>query len=182
MYKKMVVILDCCIGCHACEIACRQEHDLVYETGSKWCNVMTIKPRFVQNQLHLDFFPIMCIHCSDPLCVKICPMEAVIQREDGIVIVDGKKCNGCKLCVYACPFGAMFFNEVTRVANKCNFCLERLEYGIEPSCVQHCIGGALRFTTQDDLEKITQGKHSISLGKVCYVSSKWRLCSIVSFR
>jgi len=175
MDKKMLIILDCCIGCHACEIACRQEHDLVYETYSKWCRVMTIKPRQVQNELHLDFFPTMCLHCDDPLCIRCCPVEAIIKREDRIVVVDDEKCNGCGLCVYACPYGTMSFNEMTRVAGKCNMCLERLEYGIEPSCVQHCIGGALRYVTQEDLEETTKGKHITSTGKICYASSKWRL-------
>ena len=171
----MLIILDCCIGCHACEIACRQENDLSYETDSKWCRVMTIKPRRIRNELHLDYFPIMCLHCDDPLCIQCCPVEAIIKQEDGIVVVDNEKCNGCGLCVYACPYGAMSFNQLTKVAGKCNLCLERLEYGIEPSCVQHCIGGALRYVTQEDLEETTKGKHTTSIGKVCYASSKWRL-------
>lgn len=173
--KKMLIILDCCIGCHACEIACRQENNLSYETGSKWCQVMTIRPRQVQNELHLDFFPTMCVHCDDPLCIQSCPVEAIVKRGDGIVVVDNEKCNGCKLCINACPYGAMFFNEVTGVAGKCNLCLERLDYGIEPSCVQHCIGGALRYATQEDLEETTKGKHTTFIGKVCYASSKWKL-------
>ena len=57
--KRMVIVLDCCVGCHACEIACRQEHDLSAETGAKWCRVTTVKPRKVKGELHLDFFPTM---------------------------------------------------------------------------------------------------------------------------
>jgi Fe-S-cluster-containing dehydrogenase component len=102
-------------------------------------------------------------------------VEAIVKREDGIVIVDNEKCNGCGLCVYACPYGAMSFNELTKVVGKCNLCLERLEYGIEPSCVQHCIGGALRYVTQEDLEETIKGKHTSFIGKVCYASSKWKL-------
>ncbi len=175
MNRKMLIILDCCMGCHACEIACRQEHDLVDETRPKWCRVMTIKPRRIRNELHLDYFPIMCFHCDDPLCIQCCSVEAIVKREDGIVIVDNEKCNGCRLCVYACPYGAMSFNELTKVVGKCNLCLERLEYGIEPSCVQHCIGGALRYVTQEDLEETIKGKHTSFIGKVCYASSKWKL-------
>ena len=173
--KKLLVVLDACIGCHACEIACRQENELTYETGSKWCRVMTLKPRRIRDELHLDYFPALCVHCDDPLCVQCCPVEAIVKREDGIVVVDDEKCSGCKLCVYVCPYGAMSFNEVTNVAGKCNLCLNRLEYGIEPSCVQHCIGGALRYVTQEDLEKTTKGKHTAFFGKVCYASSKWKL-------
>jgi Fe-S-cluster-containing dehydrogenase component len=173
----MLVVLDCCIGCHACEIACRQEHGLAYETGSKWCQVLTLKPRRLQGELHLDYVPTMCVHCEDPLCIRCCPVEAIAKREDGVVLVDDETCNGCRVCVDACPYGAMFYNEVTKVAGKCNLCVERLDYGIEPSCVQHCIGGALRFVTQEDLDEAIKGKHTASFGKVCYASSKWKLVS-----
>jgi Fe-S-cluster-containing dehydrogenase component len=176
--KKLLIVLDCCIGCHACEIACRQEHELTYETGSKWCQVMTIKPRRIRDELHLDYFPIMCLHCENPLCIQGCPVDAILRRKDGIVFVDREKCNGCKVCLYACPYGAMSFDEESQVAGKCNFCLERLEFGIEPSCVQHCIGGALRYVTQEDLEKTTRGKHTAFFGKVCYASSQWRLAQL----
>jgi len=176
--KKMLVILDCCMGCHACEIACRQEHDLAYETGSKWCRVVTLKPRRICDELHLDYFPIMCVQCGDPLCMECCPVEAIGKREDGIVVVDKERCNGCGLCVYACPYGAMSFNEATRVAGKCNFCLERLEYGIEPSCVQHCIGGALRYVSREELEETVRGKHICFVGRICYASSKWNLAEL----
>jgi Fe-S-cluster-containing dehydrogenase component len=171
----MLIILDCCMGCHACEIACRQENDLVDETSPRWCRVLTIRPRQVRGELHLDYFPAMCVHCDDPLCIRCCPVEAIVKREDGIVVVDHEKCNGCRLCVSACPYGAMTLNEVTNVAGKCNFCLERLGHGIEPSCVQHCVGGALRYVTREDLEEITKGKHASFIGKVCYASSKWKL-------
>ena len=176
-HKKMLVVLDCCIGCHACEIACRQEHGLTYETGSKWCQVVTLKPRRLRDELHLDYVPTMCAHCEDPLCIRCCPVEAIVKREDGVVLVNAEKCNGCRVCIDGCPYGAMFYNEVTRVAGKCYFCVERLDYGIEPSCVQHCIGGALRFVTQEDLQEAVKGKHTASFGKVCYASSKWKLVS-----
>lgn len=174
-YKKILVVLDCCIGCHACEIACRQENDLTHETDSQWCRVITIKPRRVYGDFHLDFYPTMCLHCDNPFCAECCPAGAIIKREDGIVVVDEKKCDECKLCVYACPYGAMHYNEVTKTVGKCNLCLERIEYGIEPSCVQHCLGGALRYVTPDDLAEITKGKHTVSMGKICYASSKWKL-------
>ena len=158
-----MVVLDCCVGCHACEIACRQEHDLTHETGSKWCRVTTLKPRKVEDELHLDYFPTMCVHCDDPLCLRSCPVEAIVKREDGIVLVDREKCNGCRLCISACPYGAMSFNEVREEAGKCDFCLERVEYGIEPSCVQHCLGGALRYVTPEELKEMTEGKHTALL-------------------
>ena len=138
---------------------------------------MTLKPRKVQDELYLDYFPVMCVHCEDPLCLQVCPVEAIVKREDGIVVVKGEACNGCRLCISACPHGVMSFNEVTREAGKCNFCLERVGDGIEPSCVQHCIGGALRYVNPEDLKEITKGKHAVSFGKVCYASSRWKCVS-----
>jgi tetrathionate reductase subunit B len=173
--KMLLVVLDCCVGCHACEIACRQEHALTHETGSRWCRVVTIKPRRVQGELHLDYFPTMCVHCDDPLCLESCPVAAITKRDDGLVLVDGERCNGCRLCVSACPYGAMSFNEANQAAGKCDFCLERAGYGIEPSCVQHCLGGALRYVDLEELSEITRGKNTAFIEKVCYASSQWKL-------
>lgn len=172
--KKLLIILDCCVGCHACEIACRQEHDLTDTTDAKRCRVITSKPRRVQGELHLDFFPTMCVQCEDPLCCQFCVQDAIGRREDGIVVVEKEKCTGCQTCVWACPWGAMSFNHETRVAAKCDLCLERIEFGIEPSCVQHCIGGALRYVTEEELRSITRGKHTLRVGRLTYASSKWK--------
>ena len=173
--KRMLIVLDCCVGCHACEIACRQEHDLSSETGAKWCRVTTVKPRKVQGELHLDFFPAMCLHCETPLCAVVCPEGAIAKNGDGMVLVDEKKCSGCRLCIGACPTGAMSFNEVSRTAAKCDFCRERVASGIEPSCVQHCIGGALRYMEPGELREVIKGKHTFCSGQITYTSSKWKL-------
>ncbi|MEW6334432.1 MAG: 4Fe-4S dicluster domain-containing protein [Thermodesulfobacteriota bacterium] len=175
--KKMVVVVDCCVGCHACEIACRQENNLTHETGSKWCRVITVKPRKAGDGLRADYLPTLCLHCDEPLCLQSCPAGAITKRADGLVLVDAERCDGCRLCVCACPYGAMSFNEVTQAAGKCNFCLERSESGIEPSCVQHCLGGALRYVGTEELDEITRGKHTAFFGRVCYVSSLWKLFS-----
>jgi len=69
----------------------------------------------------------------------------------------------------------MSFNEATKAAGKCDFCMGRVEYGIEPSCVQHCIGGALRYVDPEELNEVTKGKHTAFFEKVCYASSQWKL-------
>jgi tetrathionate reductase subunit B len=102
-------------------------------------------------------------------------VEAISKREDGIVLVDEEVCTGCKQCQYGCPYGVMQFNAVTQRAGKCNLCLSRAEDGIEPSCVQHCIGGALRFVSSHELEEIVNGKHLAKIGRTYYLSSKWKL-------
>jgi len=171
----LLVDLDKCTRCYACEIACRQEHDLSFETKSRWCRVMTIEPRRVKGELHMDFVPYMCFHCDDPPCAHFCPVNAISKREDGIVVVDEETCTGCKLCIYGCPYGLMFYNEVKGTAGKCDLCIDRISNGLEPSCVQHCIGGAIQFVTPTELADITRGQHTATSGKVVYTSSKWRL-------
>ncbi len=173
--KFLAVDLDACVRCYACEVACRQENGLGPETRSRWCRVQTIPPREAGGELHLDFVPIMCLHCEDPLCARFCPAEAIGKKEDGRVFLDQEKCAGCRQCVAACPYGAMYFNEVTRKAGKCDLCSSRVESGIEPSCVQHCIGGALRFVTGAEAEELTRGRHSVRAGRTIYLSSKWKL-------
>ncbi len=173
--KFLVVDLDACVRCYACEIACRQENALSFETQSRWCRVQTIPPRKVGGELHLDFVPIMCLQCDDPVCAKFCPVEAITKKEDGRVWVEEERCVGCRQCIAGCPCGAMYFNEVTRKAGKCDLCSSRVDSGIEPSCVQHCIGGALRYVLSADIEELAKGRHSTRLGRTFYLSSKWVL-------
>ena len=86
--------------------------------------------------------PRLCNHCDNPPCVKVCPVQATFQREDGIVMVDNERCVACAYCVQACPYDARFINEETLTADKCTFCAHRLEKGLLPACVETCVGGA----------------------------------------
>jgi Fe-S-cluster-containing dehydrogenase component len=179
MFNEVLLVdLDACVRCYSCEIACREENDLSFETKSRWCRVLTVGPRKVGGELHLDFVPIFCLHCEEPLCAQFCPVEAISKKEDGRVMIDLETCTGCQQCVHGCPYGAMHFNETTQKAGQCHLCQSRTEYGIEPSCVQHCIGGALRFVTPTELEEIAKGKHWVKMGRTYYLSSKWKLDSI----
>jgi len=91
------------------------------------------------------------------------------------LMVDPEKCTGCRLCVHGCPYGALFFNEMRGVIGKCDLCINRVHSGIEPACVQHCIGGALQFVSHEELNNITLGEHILRMGMVYYASSKWKL-------
>jgi len=173
--KVLLIDLDNCIRCHACEIACRQEHGLTYETKSRWCRVITIEPRWINQELHMDFIPMICFQCDNPICAYFCPVNAISKKEEGVVVIDEEVCNGCKLCIYGCPFGAMFSNETKNVTGKCDLCTSRIHSDIEPACVQHCIGGALQFESQKELTDIAAGEHILRMGMVYYTSSKWRL-------
>ncbi len=176
MKRKILLIdLDNCVRCYACEVACRQEHDLSYETKARWCRVITIEPRRIKNELHMDFIPIFCFHCDEPICSYFCPVNAIHKEDDGRVVINEENCIGCRLCVQGCPFGSIFINEVTGKAGKCDLCISRVNYGIEPTCVQHCIGGALQFVDLEELSNITKGEHILRMGLIYYTSSKWRL-------
>ncbi|MFC1981317.1 4Fe-4S dicluster domain-containing protein [Chloroflexota bacterium] len=171
--KLLLIDIDNCIRCYACEIACKEEND--FPAGPRACRVITVGPREVEGELHMDFTPLMCVHCDDPFCANFCPFNAITKREDGIVIINEEECNGCGRCIHGCPYGVLYFNPQKEVAGKCSLCIERIDYGLEPSCVQHCIGGALQFVTPEELENITEGTHKARVGKVCYTSSKWKL-------
>jgi Fe-S-cluster-containing dehydrogenase component len=173
--KILLIDIDSCVRCHACTIACRQEHGLSVETESSWCRVMTVGPRRVAGKLHMDFIPVLCFQCNAPMCADVCPSGAIAKNEAGLVLIDEKTCTGCGLCVDGCPYGCMSFNKVKQTAGHCDLCRERVESGIEPACVQHCIGGALQFVTTGELAGCTSGQHRSRLGRICYISNKWRL-------
>lgn len=174
MDKKILLIdIDQCVRCYACEIACKQENDL--PVGPRWLQIMTIEPRKVLGDLRLDFVPLPCLHCDDPPCAYFCPAGAIRKRDDGIVLIDGDSCNRCQLCINGCPYGRIYWNEETGTVGKCNLCVDRIDSQLEPSCVQHCIGGALQFVTEAELRDITKDQHNSRMGVVCYTSTKWKL-------
>jgi Fe-S-cluster-containing dehydrogenase component len=104
-------------------------------------------------------FPRSCLHCETPACVTVCPTGASYKRaEDGIVLVDEDKCIGCKLCSWACPYGAREYSEVEGVMKKCTLCVDRIynehlpEAEREPACVQVCPTRARHFGDLGDPE------------------------------
>ncbi len=141
MSYSLFVDLDRCIGCYACEVACKQEHDL--PVGPRWIRVFQDGPKETSAGLQLDFCPQLCKQCEDPKCGEVCPENAISKNPEGPVLIDFDRCNGCKACIEACPFELMGFDEVSGKASKCDFCVGRLVQGLEPSCVAFCPGKAL---------------------------------------
>lgn len=158
--------LDRCVGCSACVVACKSENKTSEEA------VMAVdragRPkhmayRWVVTQ-DTGFFPAVqrrfvsmaCNHCANPACLNACPLSdsadpsnpdnVIVKRaSDGVVLIDQERCNGCRYCISACPYGAPQFNDATSRVEKCTMCAHRTENGYEPACVQTCIGGALHY-------------------------------------
>jgi len=142
-----VIDLKKCIGCHACTIACKSEHDI--PVGVNRCWVKTVeKGTFPQTQRL--FLPVLCNQCADAPCMKICPTSALFRRRDGIVDLNGESCIGCRACMTACPYDQLFIDPNTRTAEKCNFCANRIENQLKPACVSVCPTECRIFGDLDD--------------------------------
>ncbi|HEY7833281.1 MAG TPA: 4Fe-4S dicluster domain-containing protein [Ktedonobacterales bacterium] len=124
-----------CIGCHACTVACKAEHNVpigVYRTWVKYIE----KGEYPNTRRH--FLVNRCNHCDDAPCVAICPTKALFKRADGIVDFDRERCIGCKSCMQACPYDALYIDPDTHTAAKCNYCAHRVDLGLQPACVVVC--------------------------------------------
>jgi len=136
-----------CIGCHACTIACKAEHDI--PVGVNRCWVKTVeKGSFPETRRF--FFPVLCNQCEDAPCVRICPTNALFKRRDGIVDLNGSNCIGCRACMEACPYDQLFIDPNTHTAEKCNFCANRVENKLLPACVIVCPTECRIFGDLDD--------------------------------
>ena len=183
----------CKKGCSDCISACHLAHN-VPDFGNpkdeiKWLWLDDYKHTFTSQQHQFvkeDYknrpFPVLCNHCQNPACVRVCPTKATFQRKDGIVLMDYHRCIGCRFCMAACPYGARSFNWLeprkvihkpninfpTRtkgVVEKCNFCAERLAVGKYPLCQKACKHGAITFgdlhNPSSEVSKILKGNFTI---------------------
>ncbi len=136
-----------CIGCHACTIACKAEHDI--PVGANRCWVKTVEKGTFPDTRRF-FFPVLCNQCDEAPCARICPTRALFKRRDGIVDLNGDSCIGCRACMVACPYDQLFIDPNTHTAEKCNFCANRLENELLPACVSVCPTGCRIFGDLDD--------------------------------
>ncbi len=184
----MVIDLNRCVGCHACALACRAEWNVPVPYHRNW--VEDLGPEETSEGLSYTFFPAMCNHCDHPVCVEVCPTEP-IEKEfrdpktgktikmaakatyknpiNGLVLIDKDRCLGCGACVDACPYGARYLDDTLDEpkADKCTFCIERLERGEVPACVKTCPVDARIFgdiTDKDsEVHKLVHKKGAKSL-------------------
>ncbi len=169
----MVIDLKRCVGCNSCTVACMQENTT--PRGVMFTKVLNQEIGKYPNVTR-RYVPVICNHCEDAPCVKVCPTGATYQREDGIVMVDDDKCFGCGACAAACPYKNRTILENPEVfkrglfgdgkltpfeeqgywryqlgtAVKCTFCHERVERGLDPACVVACPAEARIFGDLDD--------------------------------
>ncbi|MEK7814139.1 MAG: 4Fe-4S dicluster domain-containing protein [Candidatus Desantisbacteria bacterium] len=143
----MLIDLRRCTGCRACQVACKAENEVPLGIFRGW---VTDTERGTYPKVKKYFLPRLCNHCDKPVCMEKCPIKAISKRADGVVLVDQSKCKNLKLCVKNCPYGAPSINPMVNKAEKCTFCIHRVEAGIVPSCVNTCQGRARIFGDVND--------------------------------
>ncbi len=138
---------DNCIGCHACTVACKSEHDVPLGVNRTW--VKYIETGTFPNVAR-KFSVMRCNQCDDAPCMTICPTSALYRAPNGVVDFQDDDCIGCKSCMNACPYDALYMNPETSTAHKCNMCNHRIEVGLEPSCQIVCPTEAIKIGDLDD--------------------------------
>ena len=167
MDKIIVIDVEECMACRTCEIECALAHSKskTLEEAMK-----EVEPRVnVEGTLEL-WAPMMCRHCEDAPCIKICPTRA-IHRDDpnGPVLIEQERCIGCNFCLVVCPFGVIDLDREGKALIKCDLCLERLQVDELPACVQACPTKALQFKT---IEEVAAEKRKEYLIKFTPLDSK----------
>jgi dimethyl sulfoxide reductase iron-sulfur subunit len=194
----MVIDQERCIGCWTCAVGCKEINN--EPLGFWWNRILTAAPGELSGrvdaltnpasdnidvpagtfpQVEMAYLPVACQHCDDAPCVKVCPVDATYQRDDGTILIDYERCIGCRYCVAACPYGVRVFNwgdakrnpdftvgygrdyrsdgrlvftpeRPTGVVEKCTMCVERIDVGEQPFCVDICPTGARVFGDLND--------------------------------
>jgi Fe-S-cluster-containing dehydrogenase component/formate-dependent nitrite reductase membrane component NrfD len=136
-----------CIGCHSCTVACKTENHVPLGVNRTWVKYVE-KGKYPNTRRF--FLVSRCNHCENPPCVAICPVNAMYQSSEGIVDFNPSRCMGCKACMQACPYDAIYIDPDRKTAAKCHFCAHRVEIGLEPACVAVCPEHAIIAGDLDD--------------------------------
>jgi formate dehydrogenase iron-sulfur subunit len=159
-----------CIGCKACQVACKQWNDLPAEqtqnrgsyanplklSGATWLKMSFWEGLKPDGDPYFDFTRDSCMHCTHAPCVASCPTGAMAHREGGVVTVDQSACIGCRYCVQACPYDAVHFDEAKGVVSKCTLCYDRISNGDQPACVKACPTDALTFGRYQEIRAVAE--------------------------
>lgn len=139
----MIIDLNRCTGCQSCVIACKNQSKTT--AGEFNTKVLSIETGSYP-AARIVYTPIQCNHCDDPPCVKACSVGATFKLTNGIVVTDWDRCQSKGTCVIACPYGARHLSpQYNNKVDKCDFCLDRLEKGLQPACVESCPSKARVF-------------------------------------
>jgi len=161
-----------CIGCKACEVACKQWNQLPANDGGanklsgnsydntgqldgiNWRHVKFIE-QFSPDRKQAGWLMLsdVCKHCVQAGCLEVCPTGAIIRTEFDTVVIQSDVCNGCRDCIGACPFGVIEINPVTETAQKCTLCYDRLQLGMTPACAQACPTASIQFGPIQELRQ-----------------------------
>src|SRR5919112_4191378 len=162
-----------CIGCKACEVACKEWNQLPSTnggantlSGDSYDNTRQLDGIHWRHVKFIEQFPQdrkdgrwllmsdVCKHCVQAGCLEVCPTGAIIRTEFDTVVIQSDVCNGCRDCIAACPFGVIEINPVSRTAMKCTLCYDRLQSGLEPACSKACPTESIKFGTLEELHGI----------------------------
>ncbi|WP_322597249.1 molybdopterin-dependent oxidoreductase [Acetivibrio straminisolvens] len=138
----MIIDLDKCIGCYACQVICRKEHNFPHGADRLKVHIQDTGTYPTLTRL---FLPVLCNHCEKPTCVEYCGNNALYSTEHGIVRYDAEACNHCLHCLKVCVPGSIIYQNKAGLLSKCDFCFERLQHGLQPACVLGCMAKALHF-------------------------------------
>ena len=160
--KRLFCILETCLGCKSCEIACAVEHSKSKNIFAALKEKPVPKQRIFLQVSKEGPYPLQCRHCDEPACVLACMSAAISKDEDtGIVTIDKEKCVGCGMCIMSCPFGALIMDKDNKVSLKCDLCIE----SGEPACVKACPTGSLFFGTLEEFKKEVKKKKKVNSTK-----------------
>ncbi|RLI15144.1 MAG: 4Fe-4S dicluster domain-containing protein [Candidatus Hecatellales archaeon] len=163
--KAILVDVRRCVGCKACQVACKSWNNLPAEETeimeTEYTNPTSLSAttwnyiRFeeVENggSVKWTMVSMRCMHCLEPTCVSVCPTMALWKREDGPVLYNVERCIGCRYCVNACPWGVPSFDDEAKAIRKCTMCFDRIDVGLKPACVTVCQTEALQFGDRDEI-------------------------------
>lgn len=174
MKKAMLIDTTKCMGCRACQVACKQWNQLPADNttfSGSYENPPRVSPatwmRITYHEedkgtgLKWFFGNQRCMHCTDAACEIVCPVGAITHTDAGSVDIDYGKCIGCNYCAANCPFKIISFDRMTDLPTKCTFCYDRLSNGYQPACASACPTGAITFGNRGDL--INQGSRKVML-------------------
>lgn len=150
------VDLTRCIGCHTCQVACKDRHDL-QSVGPRPRRVTTYECG-TYPEVGLFHTVVSCNHCENPACVAGCPTGAMHKAEDGTVQYDDSRCVVCRNCMIVCPYGAPQYDEDAKCIVKCDTCVPLREAGMNPVCVDACPMRAIEFGDIDELRAAHEGE------------------------